>query len=147
MPGTPPRLVNAAMRFALRIPGVRRVLGRTFATITVTGARTGRRYTTPIQFFRAGDDLLVLSQRTRRWWRNLTAQPAVELLIAGKVVHGDARLADRDEARELVARCLQENPKVARFYQIAFDATGRPEPEALGALLDRVVAIVVRAAS
>jgi deazaflavin-dependent oxidoreductase (nitroreductase family) len=143
-PGTPPRFVNAAMRLALRTPGLRRLLGKAFATITVTGARTGHRYTTPIQYVRSGEDFLVLSQRTRRWWRNLTSEPAVELLVAGKVVRGQARLAEPAEARELVGRCLQENPKVARFYRITVDAAGRPEPGALEALLARVVAIVIR---
>ena len=46
-------------------------MGRMFLILTVTGAKTGNRYTTPVQYARDGDLLLALSRRTRRWWRKL----------------------------------------------------------------------------
>lgn len=98
MPGTPPRWVNAVVRAGLRVPGLRRILGRGFAVITVTGARTGNRYSTPVQYQRVDGQFIVLSQRIRAWWRNISSQPEVDLLVRGVVVRCHGIIAEGDHA-------------------------------------------------
>jgi deazaflavin-dependent oxidoreductase (nitroreductase family) len=144
MPGTPAPWMNAAVSAMLRTPGLRRVLGKVFAIITVTGSKTGRRYSTPVQPLRHGDDLVVLSQRMRKWWRNIAVQPRVELLIQGKTIVGHAIVAEDEQAQSVLADCLRDNPRVAKFYGIATDDTGAVDPAAVTQLLDRVVVIVIR---
>lgn len=97
----------------LKTPGLRSVLGRTLNIITVTGARTGNRYTTPVQYVRDGDRLLVLSQRKRMWWRNIVAQPEDDVVLKCGSVHTIAHLADGDEARQVIATCLRLDPRLA----------------------------------
>ena len=92
MPGTPKPSMNTAMRTMLGLPVLRRLLGGLFAVITVTGAKTGRRYTTPVQYMRLGGDYVVLSQRHRVWWRNLRTRPELNLTIGGETIRGRARL-------------------------------------------------------
>lgn len=145
MPGTPPAWVNAVVRTLLRTPGIRAVLGRSFAVITVTGAVTGERYSTPVQYVRDGDTLLVTSQRHRRWWRNIHRCPQVEMLVRGRRVPTMARIAEPTESVDLIERIVRLEPRVARLYGIATDAAGRPDHESLVALADRVVVIVVDA--
>ena len=87
MRGTPKPWVNAAVRTMLRTPGLRRVLGRVFAVITVTGRRTGRQYSTPVQYMAVDGHYVVLSQRMRRWWRNIRTRPGVDLLVRGRTIH------------------------------------------------------------
>jgi deazaflavin-dependent oxidoreductase (nitroreductase family) len=144
MPGTPAPWMNAAMRAMLRTPGLRRVLGKMFAIITVTGSKTGRRYSTPVQPFRHGDDWVVLSQRMRKWWRNITAQPRVELLVQGKTIVGHAVIAEEEQAHSLLSDCLRDNPRVAKFYGVAADGTGRIDPATVTQLLNRVVVILIQ---
>jgi deazaflavin-dependent oxidoreductase (nitroreductase family) len=144
MPGTPAPWMNAAVRAMLRTPGLRRVLGKMFAIITVTGSKTGRRYSTPVQPLRRGDDWVVLSQRMRKWWRNIAAQPRVELLMQGKTIVGHAVIAEEEQAHSVLSDCLRDNPRLAKFYGIAPDGTGRIDPAAVTQLLDRVVVIVIR---
>jgi deazaflavin-dependent oxidoreductase (nitroreductase family) len=145
MPGTPKPWMNAIVSAALRVPLVRGLLGGTFAVITVTGARTGRRYSTPVQYVRDGERYVVLSQVTRRWWRNLRSRPEVELLVHGVTIGGVAVVAEGRAARPYVEQVLTAQPRTARFYGIAVDDDGRVDPDGLDALCERVVAVVVDA--
>ena len=142
MPGTPPKWFNSMMRGLLRTPGIRALLGKGFAVITVTGATTGRTYSTPVQYLRHGDDVVVLSQQHRRWWRNLAAQHNVELLLAGRTIRADATVLRGDDARPLLTECLDASPRVAKYYGIGTDAEGRVDRAGIELLLDRVVVIV-----
>jgi len=141
MPGTPPAWVNSVMRALLRTPGLRRLLGRTFAVITVTGARTGRRYSTPVQYLRFGPDYVVLSQQGRKWWRNIRTRPQVELLVRGRTVRGRAEVADPDSAPALLRTCLQQEPRVAKFYRVEVGTGAAVDPAGIEQLLERVVVI------
>lgn len=143
MPGTPRPWMNSMMRAMLRTPGLRQVLGRTFAVMTVTGSRSGRRYSTPVQYLRSGGRYVVLSQRTRKWWRNIASRPRVELLIRGSTVHGEATIADPATAHSVLARCLADYPRVAKFYGIETDGPDGIDGEAIDRLGERVVVILI----
>lgn len=144
LPGTPKPWMNSLVMGALKTPGVRSLLGKTFMILTVTGARTGKRYTTPVQYVRDGDRLLVLSQRKRKWWRNLTERPEVELVLTGTTVRTTARLATGDEEREAIATALRLNPRTAKFYRVTIADDGEPDPAGVDQLRDGVVAIVIQ---
>lgn len=143
MPGTPRPWMNAIVRSMLRTPGVRRLLGRTFAIITVTGSVSGSRYTTPVQYFRHGGHYVVLSQRKRTWWRNIRKEPSVQLIVQGETLEGQAEVTDAEAARPVLAAVLEENPRVARFYGLGLDDAGAVEPAAIDQLLEHVVVIVI----
>ncbi len=57
LPGTPKPWMNSAMMTLLRTPGLRSAMGKMFLILTVTGAKTGNRYTMPVQYVRDGDRL------------------------------------------------------------------------------------------
>lgn len=75
---------NDFVAFLLRTP-LHVFLGDTML-ITVTGRKTGREYSTPVGFYRAGDFLWVLTSRDRTWWRNVRGGAQVRLLLKGKSV-------------------------------------------------------------
>ena len=142
LPGTPKPWMNTSMRIMLGLPGLRRLLGRTFAIITVTGARTGTEYSTPVQYMKADDDYVVLSQRHRIWWRNIRTEPLVTLTVFGKAVPGRARIAEGGDANEVLSACLSENPRIAKFYGLAIDDTAI-DAAAVDRLSERVIPIVI----
>ena len=74
------RFVNAVVAFLLRSP-LHGLLSRGVALITVTGRRTGARYTTPVQYVERDGDLYVISRRERTWWRNLRGGAPAEVLV------------------------------------------------------------------
>ena len=75
---------NDFVAFFLRTP-LRAFMGDTML-ITVTGHKTGRKYSTPVGFYREGDYLWVLTSRDRTWWRNVRGGAPVTLLLKGKNV-------------------------------------------------------------
>ena len=68
--------------------------------ITVTGCRTGKKYSTPVGFYREGDCLWVLTSRDRTWWRNLRHDADVSLLLKGKTVNAVAEAQLDEQAVE-----------------------------------------------
>lgn len=143
MPGTPKPWMNTAMRTILGLPGLRHLMGRMFAVITVTGAKSGRKYTTPVQYMRLGSDYVVLSQRHRVWWRNLRTLPELTLTIRGDTLKGRARIPDGDEACEVLAACLTANPRVAKYYGIDPTAGMMIDHADIQQLSEHVVPIVI----
>jgi deazaflavin-dependent oxidoreductase (nitroreductase family) len=111
--------------------------------MTVTGAKTGLRYTTPVQYLEHDDEFVVLSQRMREWWRNIAFRPEVGMRIQGRSITGRARIASDDEAASILSDCLSEDPRIAKFYGIANRSDGTPDATDVERLLDRVVVIAV----
>lgn len=143
MPGTPPDWVNGLMGVVLRTPMLQRLVGRMFALMTVTGAKTGRPYTMPVQYLRHDGEFVVLSQRMRRWWKNVRTRPDVEMRIEGRPVRGRARIVSGGEAHSVLADCLRADPRVAQFYGVELDTAGGIRAEDVDRLLEHVAVIVV----
>jgi hypothetical protein len=87
------RTANPVVRAVLGSP-LHPLLSRGLALITVTGLRTGRRYTFPVGYRREANRVTIhvgWPQR-KHWWRNLTDAGRVEMLIRGERYQGDARV-------------------------------------------------------
>ncbi len=92
------RAANPVVRAVLTSP-LHPLLSRSLALITVTGRRSGRRYTLPVGFRQDGDRVLINVgwPERKRWWRNLRDAAGVELRIRGTrrtgqaVARGDER--------------------------------------------------------
>ena len=85
---------NDFVTFFLRTP-LHVFMGNTML-ITVTGCKTGKKYSTPVGFYREGDCLWVMTSRDRTWWRNVKNGATVCLLLKGKTVSAFAE-AELDE--------------------------------------------------
>jgi hypothetical protein len=93
---------NDFVKFMLRSP-LHVMMGDTMI-ITVTGCKTGRKISTPVNYFRNGDTLWVLTTRARTWWRNVKQGAEVNLHLNGQDVKGfaEAILDERAVAARLV---------------------------------------------
>lgn len=142
-PRTPPRWLNRLMAVLLRTPGVQRVVGRGTALLTVTGRRTGRRYTTPVSYARTGDGVLVVSHVSRTWWRNLPDNPGVGLRLAGTDRRGTARVVTGDgpAAVALLRAYLAQQRVAVRAHRVGRDADGRLRDDDLRRVLDDTVVV------
>lgn len=54
--------------------------------ITVTGCKTGKKFTFPVGYYRENGSLWVITSRDRTWWRNLRGGAEIELLLKKKPV-------------------------------------------------------------
>ena len=86
---------NDFIAWVLRSP-LHGMLSNGMLLLTVTGRKTGKQYTTPVEYFREDGNLWVMTSRDRTWWRNLKGGAKVSLLLKRKPVTARAEL-DLDE--------------------------------------------------
>jgi deazaflavin-dependent oxidoreductase (nitroreductase family) len=58
--------------------------------ITVRGRKSGKAITTPVNYYRDGNILWVISNRDRKWWRNVCSGADVILHLQGQDVEACA---------------------------------------------------------
>lgn len=97
---------------ALMLQSPLHVLMGNMMLITVTGRRTGLKITLPVNYYRDGDTLWIISTRCRTWWRNVLPGAPVGLHLDGRDVTGIADLV-LDEAA--VAARLREYVQRSRL--------------------------------
>jgi deazaflavin-dependent oxidoreductase (nitroreductase family) len=131
---------NAFISAILRSP-LHPLLGDSFGVITVTGRKTGRRISTPINVARAADGFTVVSTRGRTWWRNLLDGRAGELRVGGKTVPVTARIADQPgEVRDGLKAYFERYPEYAKYFGIRRDERGViPDADLARAAGERVI--------
>jgi len=120
-------------RFVISILGspLHGLLSGSTLLITVTGRRTGRQISLPVNYFQESDTLWVVTSRDRTWWRNLRDGAPVALRLRGAEAKG---FAEAIVSPETVAAQLDEYirhfPISARSLGVRI-ADGRAEAEDL----------------
>ncbi|MBZ0299909.1 MAG: nitroreductase/quinone reductase family protein [Anaerolineae bacterium] len=68
--------------------------------ITFAGRKSAKVYTTPVQYARIEDHLIVFTRRKRIWWKNLRGGAPVIVRVRGRDLQATATIstADEDEA-------------------------------------------------
>jgi deazaflavin-dependent oxidoreductase (nitroreductase family) len=116
--------LNPLVVALLRSP-LHRVLGGGLMLLTVTGRRSGRRYTIPVGYQRDGDALHVLVSKARRkqWWRNFRDPAPVEVELRGERFAAVGHVVDPRSERfvAVVERTLRRLPMLARQLGVAWD--------------------------
>jgi hypothetical protein len=76
------RFVNTRVAALIASPRWGRLLGRSFAIISYTGRRSGKTFTTPINYQRRGNEIVigVAMAGRKNWWRNFI-EPGAPLSI------------------------------------------------------------------
>lgn len=137
------RLGNGLMSGLLRSP-LHSLMSSSMLLIGVTGRKTGKQYVTPVNYLPDGDALLIVSMRSRTWWRNARSG-AVTLRLRGADVPGQTQVIE-DEAgvAAQLAACLQRAPKLARYFGVRLDPRGQPATEDIARAARERVVIRVR---
>ena len=113
--------------------------------ITVTGCKTGKKYTTPVGYYRDGDSLWVISNRDRTWWRNVKDGAEVEMRIRGKDVKGFAvAVLDEGAVAEQVLEYVRHIPMSARALGVRME-NGEPNLEDAARLANERLFVKIRA--
>jgi deazaflavin-dependent oxidoreductase (nitroreductase family) len=121
-----PPWVNRLMAWIVRSP-FRRFVDRSILLLTVTGTRSGRRYSFPVQYIEEGDDLWVMTGHAseKRWWKNLRSPAPVEIVLRGRTVPAIAiavtREADPETVDAGVRRYVERFPKMAEKVGLPTD--------------------------
>ncbi|NJM06883.1 nitroreductase family deazaflavin-dependent oxidoreductase [Candidatus Gracilibacteria bacterium] len=87
------KLQNPFMKWLLRSP-FHVVVSRMYLLLTFTGRKSGKVYSTPVQYACEGSMVYIVTSQGYTWWKNLRGGVAVELRLRGKPVQGCADIAD-----------------------------------------------------
>jgi deazaflavin-dependent oxidoreductase (nitroreductase family) len=130
---------NSIIKPLLRSP-LHGIMSTSTMLITYTGRKSGKTYSTPVNYVRDGNDLLVVSYRHRTWWRNLRGGAPVTVLLQGKVFHGTGEAyTAADEVTAGLQAYLERAPGWSKYFQVSLDDTGQPDPRDVArAVQDRV---------
>ena len=127
----PSTVGNLFMKAMINSP-LHSLLGDSFAVITVTGRKTGRPISTPINVSRDEGSYIVVSMRNRTWWRNLRGNTQAQLRVKGKTfqVRGDV-IEDPSAVREELRQYFRQHPGNAKYFNVRLTPEGEPDPEGL----------------
>jgi deazaflavin-dependent oxidoreductase (nitroreductase family) len=140
---TVPPFVNSTMKFILRSPA-HGMVSKTVLLITFTGRKSGKSYTTPVDYSQVGDQVTIFTHGN--WWKNLRGGAPVSLRIRGRELQGIAEPVAEDKqavAAGLTAH-LQRVPSDAKYYHVTFDDNGNPNPEEVEKAAQNAVMIRVQ---
>jgi len=102
------------------------VLSAGLMLITVTGRKTGRRYTIPVGYHEDADVFVVLvgEAPTKRWWRNYLEEAPIELLVRGPRLAGRAQVLSpaSKEFRARAEASFRRGRVIPWIFGIEFDA-------------------------
>ena len=97
---------------------------RPLLLLTTTGARSGRRHTTPLMYLSDGDRLAVFASKGGDpahpdWYHNLVANPTVTVEVAGDCFESQAIVAEPGERDRLYSLQSERYPNFAEYQQKA----------------------------
>src|SRR5262245_28249362 len=101
------------------------LLSRGLTLVTVTGRRTGRRYTIPVGYLETSDAVVVLvgDAPSKTWWRNYMDAGPIEVRLRGVPCVGDAVVVPpgSEQFRRTAEESFRRSRIIPRLFGIAFD--------------------------
>ena len=96
--------------------------GAPMLLLTTTGAKTGRRLTSPLVYARDGDRLLVFASKAGAptnpaWFHNLVANPSVTVEVGPETFEAKATVVTGEERDRLYAEQARRMPGFATYQQ------------------------------
>lgn len=99
-----------------------RVDGLDVLLLSTRGRRTGRVRTTPLPWFRSGDDMVLIASfgggpRNPAWISNLRADPKARIQVRGRMGEVETRIAEGDEREALWNAITALQPRYLEYQQ------------------------------
>lgn len=140
---TIPPIVTQTMKFILRSP-VHGIVSKSVLLITFTGRKSGKTYTTPVDYSQDGDQVYIFTHAN--WWKNLRGGAPVTLRVRGREFQGLAEAVAEDKVAVAagLSQHLRKVPSDGRYYGVTFDEGGNPRAEEVEKAAQSVVMIRTR---
>ena len=115
---------NPFMKLILKSP-LHRVMSKNTAVISVTGRKTGKVYSFPVNYQRDGDTVWIVSLRDRSWWKNLRKGARITIRLAGREIEGQGDVFETQQEVEIYLReYLLMQPSGAKYFDVGLDGQG-----------------------
>jgi len=116
--------LNPVVCWLLRSP-LHGLASQGLALLTITGRKSGRRYSIPVGYQREDSHLVVMVSHahTKQWWRNFREPGAVGVRLRGHDFEASARLLDptSSEFASRVEATFRRVPMMGAQFGIRFD--------------------------
>jgi deazaflavin-dependent oxidoreductase (nitroreductase family) len=120
------KIGNLFIGLMLRSP-FHAMMSKSTLLLTVTGRKSGKRYTTPVNYASVDDEVIIFSRKGRTWWRNLRGGAPVEYRLQGrKVVGRGEAFEEKAEVERGLMAYFEVVPSYAKYYGVRLDEEGRP---------------------
>ncbi len=141
---TPPPTMNRVMSTVLRLPVLHRMMSKEILLLTFTGRKSGKKFTTPVGYFREGNTVTLLTKQFRPWWRNFINAAPVQMRMEGKTAKGTAKaLTDTATITPIIANLMEKHPREAQIYGVGLLPDGKPNMDDVNRIAPKVVIIQI----
>ncbi|MBN2555561.1 MAG: hypothetical protein JXA97_06430 [Anaerolineales bacterium] len=101
------------------------ILSKNTLIIEFEGIKSGKTYALPVNYVQVGKTVLIISMRSRIWWRNLSSTSDVVLTLRGSRVAARATsYSDAEQVVTMLETYLQAAPHQARYFEVGTKAGG-----------------------
>jgi deazaflavin-dependent oxidoreductase (nitroreductase family) len=99
-----------------------RFAGRPVLLLTTTGARSGRRITTPLVYLPDGDRIVIFASKAGSpkhpdWYHNLVANPKVAVEVGTEAYEANAVVITGEERDRLFAKQVEAAPAFGEYQE------------------------------
>lgn len=138
----PPKIANTIAAFVLRSP-LHGLLSNFLIVLTFTGRKSRKKYAIPVGYGRKDNTLALFTDHI--WYKNLLANPRVQVRLKGKDRSGTAEviLDDKEKTAQEMSDFVLQSKGAARAYNVTFDADGKPNQESLRKAAETYVLMLV----
>ena len=119
---------NPIMKFLLNSRW-HKVASDNILLITVIGRKTGKQYTTPVNYIEDEEAgiLTILTHSHRTWWRNLRGNAPVTVRLRGETLTGIGHVYEEGpQLADTFFEYLRAAPSLARHFGVELDEDGQP---------------------
>jgi len=118
---------NWFMSWLLRSP-FHGLISGSILVITYNGRRSGKEYSSPLNYFRDRNKLRVTSVCTRTWWRNFREEWPIRVLLQGKEIEGGGEaIIEQDALSDAFHDFFRLSPSSTRFFKVKLEDDGVPD--------------------
>lgn len=125
-------IINFVVKTILYSP-LHSVVSSSLMIVYFNGRKSGKQFSTPVRYIRAGDQIQCLTAKSNRWWKNIKDESDIELLVQGNKSLYRARVITDDPARikDAIKSVLDQFPSDAPYYEISMQADRTPNEDDL----------------
>ena len=139
------RIGNVFIGGILRSP-LHRMLSKNTLLLTITGRKSGKRYTTPVNYASVGDEVIIFSKKDRTWWRNLRERAPVEYRLQGRKISGWGEVfEDEADVERGFIDFLKVVPHFTKHFDVRLDEEGCPNLEDIARIAQPRVLVKLKA--
>lgn len=132
---------NPIMSWMMRSP-LHFIVSKNMMLMTYTGRKSGKDFTTPMNYLAMNGGIYTTSYRDRVWWRNLRGGAEVTLHLRGEAVPAYAEtVEDQSAVARYMNEYLEAAPHLARYMDVRMNEDGHANGDDIARMAQEMVMV------